>query len=438
MPVIKVRDNEPFEVAMKRFKKQCEKAGILSELKRREYYDKPSVRRKKKAAAARKRALKKHEADGSLKLGGSCWWHGSRTRSSSRFAIASTSSTSSVASSRSRRPDAATRDCVPSTARRRRPSTSIPTAGLLLLRLPGGRQRLRLPDEDREPDLPRGGARAGGASAASRSRRAAAASAALAERLVRGERGRAGGYRARARASPATRRSPTSTSAASTPPRHRALRHRLRARPLGHRGARAARARHPGASSARSAGLLARARARRPLRSPARPRHVPDPGHARPHHRLRRPRARRGPGAEVPEHAREPDLPQARGASTASRWRSMRSAAASARSSSRATSISSRCTARASRRRSPPAAPRSAPSTRANLRRRTRDVVLLFDGDEAGQRAMQRALEVLLPEGLRVRAAVLPAGEDPDSFLRARAPRRCARSSTRRRRRSSA
>jgi small subunit ribosomal protein S21 len=59
VPVIKIRENEPFEVAMKRFKKQCEKAGILSELKRREYYDKPSVRRKKKAAAARKRALKK-------------------------------------------------------------------------------------------------------------------------------------------------------------------------------------------------------------------------------------------------------------------------------------------------------------------------------------------------------------------------------------------
>ncbi len=44
---------------MRRFKKQCEKAGILSELKRREYYDKPSIRKKKKAAAARKRALKK-------------------------------------------------------------------------------------------------------------------------------------------------------------------------------------------------------------------------------------------------------------------------------------------------------------------------------------------------------------------------------------------
>ena len=59
MPVVKVKDNEPFEVAMKRFKKQVEKAGILTELRRREYFDKPSIRRKKKAAASRKRALKK-------------------------------------------------------------------------------------------------------------------------------------------------------------------------------------------------------------------------------------------------------------------------------------------------------------------------------------------------------------------------------------------
>lgn len=51
------------------------------------------------------------------------------------------------------------------------------------------------------------------------------------------------------------------------------------------------------------------------------------------------------------------------------------------------------------------------------LRRRTRVVVLLFDGDEAGQKAMERALEVLLPAGLRVHAAVLPAGVDPDDFL---------------------
>ena len=59
MPVIKVKDNEPFEIAMKRFKKQVEKAGILTELRRREYFDKPSVRKKKKAAAAKKRALKR-------------------------------------------------------------------------------------------------------------------------------------------------------------------------------------------------------------------------------------------------------------------------------------------------------------------------------------------------------------------------------------------
>ena len=59
MPVIKVKDNESFEGALKRFKKSCEKAGILTELRRREFYDKPSIRKKKKAAAARKRALKK-------------------------------------------------------------------------------------------------------------------------------------------------------------------------------------------------------------------------------------------------------------------------------------------------------------------------------------------------------------------------------------------
>ncbi len=59
MPIIKLKDNEPFEIALKRFKKQVEKAGILTELRRREYFDKPSVRRKKKIATARKRALKK-------------------------------------------------------------------------------------------------------------------------------------------------------------------------------------------------------------------------------------------------------------------------------------------------------------------------------------------------------------------------------------------
>jgi len=59
MPGVKVKDNEPFDNAMKRFKKQCEKAGILSEIRKREHFEKPSVKRKKKALAARKRAIKK-------------------------------------------------------------------------------------------------------------------------------------------------------------------------------------------------------------------------------------------------------------------------------------------------------------------------------------------------------------------------------------------
>ena len=59
MPLVKIKDNESFEQALRRFKKQVEKAGVLTELRRREAYDKPSVRKKKKEAAARKRALKK-------------------------------------------------------------------------------------------------------------------------------------------------------------------------------------------------------------------------------------------------------------------------------------------------------------------------------------------------------------------------------------------
>ena len=63
MAVVRVRDNESFESALRRFKKQCEKAGILSEVRKREFYEKPSVRRKKKAIAARKRLLKKIRRD---------------------------------------------------------------------------------------------------------------------------------------------------------------------------------------------------------------------------------------------------------------------------------------------------------------------------------------------------------------------------------------
>src|SRR5690554_1375437 len=59
MPVIKVRENEPFDVALRRFKRSCEKAGILSEVRRREHYEKPTAERKRKAAAAVKRHAKK-------------------------------------------------------------------------------------------------------------------------------------------------------------------------------------------------------------------------------------------------------------------------------------------------------------------------------------------------------------------------------------------
>ena len=61
MPGVLVRDNESFEDALKRFKKQCEHAGILSEIKKREHFEKPSVKKKKKALAARKKALKRRK-----------------------------------------------------------------------------------------------------------------------------------------------------------------------------------------------------------------------------------------------------------------------------------------------------------------------------------------------------------------------------------------
>lgn len=64
MPTIKVRDNEPFDIALRRFKRACEKAGILAEVHRREFYEKPTQVRKRKAAAAvkrhQKRAMKGH------------------------------------------------------------------------------------------------------------------------------------------------------------------------------------------------------------------------------------------------------------------------------------------------------------------------------------------------------------------------------------------
>ena len=55
MPIVKVRENEPFDVALRRFKRSCEKAGVLSEVRRREFFEKPTWERKRKKAAAKKR-----------------------------------------------------------------------------------------------------------------------------------------------------------------------------------------------------------------------------------------------------------------------------------------------------------------------------------------------------------------------------------------------
>ena len=59
MPAVKVKENEPFDAALRRFKRSCEKAGVLSEIRRREFYEKPTQERKRKKAAAVKRHLKK-------------------------------------------------------------------------------------------------------------------------------------------------------------------------------------------------------------------------------------------------------------------------------------------------------------------------------------------------------------------------------------------
>ena len=52
---VKVKENESLDSALKRFKRQCALSGVMSEVRKREHYDKPSVKRKKKAEAARKK-----------------------------------------------------------------------------------------------------------------------------------------------------------------------------------------------------------------------------------------------------------------------------------------------------------------------------------------------------------------------------------------------
>ena len=52
---VRVKDNESLDSALRRFKRQCAKSGVMSEIRKREHYEKPSVKRKKKSEAARKR-----------------------------------------------------------------------------------------------------------------------------------------------------------------------------------------------------------------------------------------------------------------------------------------------------------------------------------------------------------------------------------------------
>lgn len=60
MPGVRIRESEHFDAALRRFKRACEKAGVLTELRRREFYEKPTQERKRKKAAAVKRHIKRN------------------------------------------------------------------------------------------------------------------------------------------------------------------------------------------------------------------------------------------------------------------------------------------------------------------------------------------------------------------------------------------
>lgn len=68
MPIVRLKDNENPDVALRKFKRACEKAGILSELRKREYYEKPTAERKRKFAAAVKRLAKKLQKENLVRV----------------------------------------------------------------------------------------------------------------------------------------------------------------------------------------------------------------------------------------------------------------------------------------------------------------------------------------------------------------------------------
>lgn len=59
MPGMTIREFDSYEAAIRRFKRACEKAGVLAEVRKREYYEKPSIKRKRKSILARKKSLKR-------------------------------------------------------------------------------------------------------------------------------------------------------------------------------------------------------------------------------------------------------------------------------------------------------------------------------------------------------------------------------------------
>ena len=61
MPSIKIKNNESFDVGLRKFKRACEKAGVIPEVRKREFYEKPTSIRKRKAAAAVKRQAKRRK-----------------------------------------------------------------------------------------------------------------------------------------------------------------------------------------------------------------------------------------------------------------------------------------------------------------------------------------------------------------------------------------
>jgi small subunit ribosomal protein S21 len=63
MPSVRIREGEPFDVVLRKFRRSCEKAGIFTEVRRRESYEKPTTVRKRKMAAAKKREMKRISRD---------------------------------------------------------------------------------------------------------------------------------------------------------------------------------------------------------------------------------------------------------------------------------------------------------------------------------------------------------------------------------------